>query len=685
MRNYIFFCLMLISGLLFAGHKTETFYIYFQTDQHNLDRSENEKLEKICDFLKQHPGSSIELTGRTDFDGSDAYNIGLSEKRANEVKMYLTTKGFKNHIVSKKWFGENRPLASNLEEKGKAENRSVEIVIKYLYYNNTAEWLKENAENQKQVFSFNSGKSTKIVSKNKNVIQIPADAFVKENGEKLHPGEKVNVEINEVSSVLEALVNQTYTLSGDQLLETGGMLKMEAFCNNSKLVLAEGKNIKLEIPTPTEKEDMFVFEGYTDKNGNLDWKNTGTAFVNNYSLRKESFKMNENILLAMVKKNKTTKPHLKDHNYKHKIPVFSKMPREPKAPTKPVQPTAKSLFHPFVYIFTTKKMRQKAINREYQKSMVQYEKREANYQKRLAKYNSLLVKYSKEIAAYEEEKRVFYAWLDQSMEELDKEMRCFTEYYDLQRINKGLLYLYNKSLKNKLYDQSPLKSFKTIACASDEHDETFQNLMILSQKKWVLLAARNMDYDQMVKQMSSKGYFDQNRYKYKPFNMTYWMQVYQYNGHLDEFIEDHEGEFTRLFKDDFENHLTLTQRKKKIADEENSRNYFVANTNKLGWINCDRFVKEPMITVETKIIPGAAQMAVLSNIRSMLPVFVDPISSTSKVKLPDKKAFKFVTLSIEGSYAYLSIVEATASRNLTIVPEFKKMPVEEANQLLARL
>lgn len=87
----------------------------------------NELADRIKDMSNIH---EIRIIGHTDSTGSASFNQKLSYDRASEVKKHLRNKINNDNItyliVGK---GESEPIASNEEEKGKSQNRRVEIII----------------------------------------------------------------------------------------------------------------------------------------------------------------------------------------------------------------------------------------------------------------------------------------------------------------------------------------------------------------------------------------------------------------------------------------------------------------------------------------------------------------------------------------------------------------------------
>lgn len=86
-------------------------------------------LNEVASTLTQFPKTYIDVLGHTDSDGSDIYNQGLSERRAQSVAAYLSAHGVQSARVATRGYGETQPIASNTTTEGKAQNRRVEIKI----------------------------------------------------------------------------------------------------------------------------------------------------------------------------------------------------------------------------------------------------------------------------------------------------------------------------------------------------------------------------------------------------------------------------------------------------------------------------------------------------------------------------------------------------------------------------
>ncbi len=93
-----------------------------------LEESFNE-LNSLSNYLKATSTLKIEIQGHTDNKGDKENNRILSENRAKAVMDYLIEKGISAQMLTYKGFGDSKPIDSNTTDKGKANNRRVEIKI----------------------------------------------------------------------------------------------------------------------------------------------------------------------------------------------------------------------------------------------------------------------------------------------------------------------------------------------------------------------------------------------------------------------------------------------------------------------------------------------------------------------------------------------------------------------------
>ncbi len=87
-------------------------------------------IQNLADFMSQFPDTRTTVEGHTDSVGTDAYNLDLSERRANSVRKVLVDDyGVGSNRVDSVGYGETRPVADNATEEGRAINRRVEAHV----------------------------------------------------------------------------------------------------------------------------------------------------------------------------------------------------------------------------------------------------------------------------------------------------------------------------------------------------------------------------------------------------------------------------------------------------------------------------------------------------------------------------------------------------------------------------
>ena len=85
-------------------------------------------LDAVADVLRRYPALRVRVGGHTDSVSSSAFNLRLSQRRADAVRDYLVGSGVEADRVEAIGFGEGQPVASNDTETGRALNRRVEFV-----------------------------------------------------------------------------------------------------------------------------------------------------------------------------------------------------------------------------------------------------------------------------------------------------------------------------------------------------------------------------------------------------------------------------------------------------------------------------------------------------------------------------------------------------------------------------
>ncbi|MGL4318817.1 MAG: OmpA family protein [Pseudomonas sp.] len=106
--------------------------ITFATDSADIASSFYSPLNNLANSFRQYNQNSIEIVGHTDSTGSHAYNMSLSQRRAQSVANYLSAQGVDASRLSTRGAGPDQPVASNASAEGRAQNRRVEVTLRPL-------------------------------------------------------------------------------------------------------------------------------------------------------------------------------------------------------------------------------------------------------------------------------------------------------------------------------------------------------------------------------------------------------------------------------------------------------------------------------------------------------------------------------------------------------------------------
>ncbi len=103
--------------------------VLFDTDKSDIKPAYHTILRSVVKVINQNPKLKFEIQGHTDNQGSAAYNLKLSERRAQSVKGFLESRVLRKGALTAQGYGLTRPVDSNDTEHGRQNNRRVQINV----------------------------------------------------------------------------------------------------------------------------------------------------------------------------------------------------------------------------------------------------------------------------------------------------------------------------------------------------------------------------------------------------------------------------------------------------------------------------------------------------------------------------------------------------------------------------
>jgi len=203
------------------------------------------------------------------------------------------------------------------------------------------------------------------------------------------------------------------TTSGDKMLQTGGMMKIEAFVNGEELVVAEGKKIQTAVPTSEFDKDMQLFYGeeHPENDRLEDWQLAGNAISASMD---DNFATRRNIDTPYMGPKRPAKPtaiiYTVDSTFM------------PKKPIKPANKRFRPVKFPDTMAIYTQKIKSGLFtnkNKIAEERRIKIDKIMSRYEKRLARLEYNKEAYAKSLLKFEKDLLEYPA----KLEEWNKEMK----------------------------------------------------------------------------------------------------------------------------------------------------------------------------------------------------------------------------------------------------------------------
>jgi len=247
--------------------------IYFDSDEYVLTDGSELVLNDLIEEVRTYTEFTLHIIGHTDQDGSIDYNLELSKKRAESVKQFFIARGIEEKIISVSFHGESHLAYQSLDAESKKQNRRVAILANGFDYQNAVEMVSQLMPDHVDKHSIDQNTKSNFVLSQGTEVTIPANSFCHLDGTPLTEG-NVDVTFKEAFEYLDMVDERLFTQTDDQLLETGGMIYIEASQNGQPVRIKEGKSIELLLPAQELKDGMELFTGAEDDNGII-WEETG--------------------------------------------------------------------------------------------------------------------------------------------------------------------------------------------------------------------------------------------------------------------------------------------------------------------------------------------------------------------------------------------------------------------------
>jgi len=302
--------------------------VYFNSDQYTLDVEDMGILQDLKAKLDGFNEVSFKVVGHTDQDGTDSYNMDLSQKRAEKVKQYLMSNGVKASDIEVTFLGESDLAHHSMDATSKGLNRRVSVITTGYTYDNASEMVSQLMPDKQDEFIIDVNKESNLQLSKGTEVSIPPNVFCHMDGT---PLENQNVElVFKEAFEFEDMVDQgLFTQTSDQILETGGMIYIGASAEGLPLRLQDGKSIELKLPAQEQKDGMELFTAVEDENG-ITWEETGEQITSEKSKADTPFIEVDLSPLLEVEVDEMVLPSL-DFG---PMPTYPKLRRKPNLPFK---------------------------------------------------------------------------------------------------------------------------------------------------------------------------------------------------------------------------------------------------------------------------------------------------------------------------------------------------------------
>ncbi|MDO8366747.1 MAG: OmpA family protein [Saprospiraceae bacterium] len=654
---------------------TSTASIFFETDQSELSAEALKTLDALAPALLQAPDYQVNIEAFTDDRGTHQYNLRLAADRAASVQTYLAAKGLIADKTAVQNWGERKAFGPT--ELGRQKSRRVDVAVNALTFNDFKVLRERLSANTEQVLKIKSGEEQTVTAAKGTLVVVPANAFVFEDG--TAPKGEVDIIVQEAFDPSDFVLHNLTTMSEGRILQTGGMVCIKAQSGGRDLQLADGAALTVSIPNGGNFDPgMELFYAQPAAAGGVDWVAAGQTFYPNSRIGRASISIDPSLgkRIAALKVPEYAAPS---------TPSFKeKMRPEPKMPVAPLKPRApqKPIWEEVQKFYSGGVESAKLSRKELKKAQQYFAERTAGYQRDSFNYIQLAARYQRNLAGYEKA-RANYAGLHQNWEnELESRLKT--------------LALYRREMKLHQYSRTMSNILKAKAKTITRY-ETYCNLY-----GGVLYTMDRLEERSMLSGIANKGAQQLSSVYDRAIGTKiidnypgYENLVWKANASLPK-IDYHaiknqmlESTGLRGISDSLQDKIREKQQQstsKSLEQLNGMADGYFATVTQLGWINCDRFYRNPAPRLELVVAEKeeAALYAVCNDINAMLPLYRNDDGTYSVNGLPKGQKVTVIAIKLkDGMPQY-------AQRDLKVgdaVPSmvYRSLPLRDLKEELKKL
>lgn len=676
MQKIFLTCLLLLSAAFMSAQTTSNVSVFFDPDQSELSREASVALDALAADLLEAPDYSLMIEAYTDDRGTETYNLRLAGSRAEAVQQYLLQKGLQSGKTSVKSWGEQNLAFDNATEENRRKNRRVDIVATFFNFTGMADLQNRLSSSGEQIITIQPDRNQQFTAAGGTVVVIPAQSFVFEDGSA--PRGPVAITVREAYDPADWITHNLTTMSDGRLLQTGGMVYLDAQSDGKPLTLATGALLTVAMPAKNIDPGMELFYSSPGADGSVNWQPVGQSFRQTLKDDEVKLDIDPSLSARIMALRAPISPKPTVPSYSGDIPPEPRMPNAPRPPYPPRKPEWEDIQFRFGSRSGEAMNRKgsKKARKFYQEALARYNRDSADYVKLYDKY---LVKVTNFEAAKER-----YATEHQNWEmELKGRIRRVMDYEREQYLHiysNGLQLAVKQIGKNigKYENYSNLeyavRDAADINYRQRQREEFFnqsRDRVVISDLYYKCIGHKVVDG------LAFRDLFSQVKYTYPSDTLQRAIA-----GILKDMG-------IRAISDSLK--TEIKERQLLVAKSpDQARRYmraYVADITRLGWINCDKFYNDPSEKVQLVVneAEDATMYVVCKDISSVLTCYPSGQGAYIATGIPKGRKVSVISIKLKDGKAQFAMRDVRAGESPALDLSYKSLSVKELREELKRI